>query len=263
MDLNEFLIEFTNKGRLDIFKSLFHVSKRHSEIEKELTIPGPEISRNLKRLLKKELIFKTGENKYEITGIGKIFYHVLKILEISLKYKDFFNLHDISSLPISLILQLGTFEAVKINDKTMENVQLWSDLVKNSEKFIYAIFDQYNDSILPIVEKKIKNQSIEIKALAEEGILTESIKVGKKFKDRHAFYDKLNIFQNIQILNQPKISLIATDKGSILFLNKDGKIDYSQCLIDYHDSFIKWTVELFEWYWKEGKSIKPFIEKSK
>lgn len=261
MDLNEFLIEFTNKGRYEVFKSIYKESKRHSELEKDIDIPGPEISRNLKRLINKRLISKTIDNKYEITSIGKIIYEVLNIFESTLKFEDFLNNHDISSIPIDLLLQLGKLKSVDVYNQTMKNIQKWSDLVKNSERFILAISDQFQDSILPIVERKFNNQSIEINVLIEKAVLMDSVKVGKQFKDRHAFYDKIDVFQNVRVLFQINISLIASDKGAILFLSKDGKIDYSQCLVDNSEAFINWIRELFEWYWKKGKDLKPFLKK--
>jgi predicted transcriptional regulator len=261
LDINELLIEFTNKGRYQVFKGLYKENKRHSELEKELDIPGPEISRNLKRLVKKKLISKTINNEYEITSIGKIIYEILDIFESTLNFEEFLNNHDIRSIPIDIFLKLGKLKTVHISDQTMKNIQKWSDLVKNSEKFILAISDQFQNSILPIVERKINNQSIEIKALIEKAILVDSVKVGKQFKDRHAFYDKFDVFQNVRVLSQIDISLIASDKGGILFLSKDGKIDYSQCLVDNTKAFISWTRELFNWYWKKGKDLKPFLKK--
>ena len=262
MNLVELLIEFTNKGRYEVFKSLYKENKRHSQLEKELGIPGPEISRNLKRLCKKELIKKVGD-KYEITSTGKIFYQVLIILELSLKHKDFFNNHEIDAIPIELILKLGTLSTVNITGQTMKNVQIWSDLVKNSERFIMGISDQFQDSIIPILEKKINNLSLEIRALVEGKLLFDSVKVGQQFEDRHAFYEKIDAFRNVRVLDRAQISLLVTEKGSILFLSKDGAIDYSQCLFDTQESFINWTIELFESYWIKGKDLKSFIKKEK
>ncbi len=260
MDLNKFLVEFTNKGRFEVFKSIYRESKRHSQLERELNIPGPEISRNLKRLCKKSLVDKV-DNMYQITSLGKIFYQVLEIFEMSLIHEDFFNKHEVDAIPLHLILQLGSLKTVKTNAQTMQNIQSWSELVEESEDFILAISEQFQDSILPIIEKKINNQSIEIKALIDEVVLTDSAKVGKKFKDRHSFYDKIDIFRNVRIIKKYALSLIVSDKGAILFLSKDGKIDYSQCLIDTDHSFINWAKELFEWYWNKGKDLGSFIKK--
>ncbi len=261
LEIDEFLIEFTNKGRFDVFKSIFRNEKRHSELEKELDIPGPEISRNIKRLLKKDLIRKTLDGKYQITSIGIICYEVLNILQTSINNKDFFNSHEINSIPINLILRLGNLKNVKYNDKTMENIQLWADLVKGSEKFILAISEQFQDSILPIIERKLNNQKIEIKTIIDFSMLKDSAEVGKKFQDHHDVYEKMDAFQNVRVLDKVDISLLATEKGAILFLCKDGKIDYSQCLQDNTESFIDWIRDLFRWYWKKGSNLTKFIKK--
>jgi len=62
--INDFFFEFSNEGRFEVFKSLYKGKKRHSQLEKELDIRGSEISRHLKRLIEKNLVKKTLENKY-------------------------------------------------------------------------------------------------------------------------------------------------------------------------------------------------------
>ncbi|MFX1567292.1 MAG: hypothetical protein ACFFCV_02880 [Promethearchaeota archaeon] len=260
MEITEFLIEFTNKGRYEVFKSIFNSNKRHSELEKELRIPGPEISRNIKRLLKKDLILKTIENEYEITSTGKIFHEIIRIFEKVLSFSDFLNEHDVNYIPINLLLEIGNLKIKQVN-QTMKNVQKWADLVKNSEKFILAISDQFQDSILPIIEKKVNVQSLKIKTIVDVSLLKNSVKVGEIFKDRHEVYDKMDAFQNVKVLDHIGVCLLTTEKGAIVFLSKSGKIDYSQCLEADNEDFINWVQDLFKWYWKKGKPLKPFIRK--
>jgi predicted transcriptional regulator len=233
-------------------------SKKHGQLEKELNIRGSEISRHIKRLIRKNLVKKTIDNNYTVTNIGKIFLEVLELFETSLKFENFFNNHDISHLPINLILQLGNLKTLKIKKGTMQNIELWSNLIKNTESFIFAVSDQFQDSILPAVERKISNMGIDIRALVHEDVLKS--KGYEKLKDRHAFYEKVNITQNIRILKRIYFSLLVTDKGSILFLIKEGKVDYSECLFDENEIFVKWSNDLFDFYWKEGYSIKPLIK---
>ncbi|MFX0017361.1 MAG: ArsR family transcriptional regulator [Promethearchaeota archaeon] len=259
MNLNRVLVEFTNEGRYRVFKSLYHEEKRHSQLERELKIPGPEISRHLRRLYKKGLIYKEG-NVYSISGIGKIFYKILKTFEMALNYQEFFNIHDVDALPIQFIVQIGKLKNLKFGNQTMNNVQIWADLVKNSEKFIMAISDQFQESIIPIIEKKSKNELFEVKTLIEQKILLNSVKVGKIFKDRHAFYNKINAFKNVRVLNKVALSLLVSDKGGILFLSKKDKIDYSQCLFDSSELFINWLKQLFRWYWEKGHDLESFIQ---
>ncbi|MFW9818397.1 MAG: transcriptional regulator FilR1 domain-containing protein [Candidatus Thorarchaeota archaeon] len=259
MRINDLFFECSNEGRFEVFKSLYKEKKRHSELEKDLDIRGSEISRHLKRLIEKNLVKKSMGNKYAITNIGKLFLFILELFEVSLKYELFFNTHNIDIFPLNLILQLGNLKSIKISCGTMQNIELWSEMIKNSEKFIFAISDQFQDSILPAVERKINNSSIDIRALVDKNVLRS--KGYEKLHDRHAFYQKINISQNIRILKQIEIVLLVTDKGAILFLGKEGKIDYSECLIDENEIFIKWSKELFEWYWKKGFNIEFIIRK--
>ena len=263
MDLNDLLFEFSHKERFKVLKCLYDEEKRHTELQAELGIPGSEISRHLKRLREKDLVTKDVNNKYHITNIGKIFIRMMDIFEVSLTHRDFFNSHEITSIPVRLIFQLGKLKDIEFGNKTMENMEIFENLVKNSKKFLYAITDQYQKSLLKEVENKMRDQPIEIKALVDSNLLKSyNIPDGwsKLFKDPKIFFQEM--LENIRILDEIKISIIVSDKGAILFLSKDGEIDYSQCLIDNHESFIKWTTELFEWYWEKGKSLRPFIRKA-
>ncbi|TXT67390.1 MAG: hypothetical protein BAJALOKI1v1_100003 [Promethearchaeota archaeon] len=264
METKDFFFEFSNQDRIDVFKSLYKSEKKHSEIEKELHISGSEVSRHLKRLREKSLVIKTREGKYTISNIGKIFYWILDLFEVSLKHKEYFNTHDITSIPLYLILQLGELHTLELSTKTLQNIELWSNLVKNSEQFIYAISDQFQTSLLPIVEQNVYNQDLEIRALIDKSLL-KSYNIprewSEKFENPANFYKKLNIFENIRILEELHLSLVVSEKGGILFLSRDTTINYGQCLIDNHPSFVNWLKDLFMFYWNKGKSLKPFIKK--
>ncbi|MFX1388896.1 MAG: helix-turn-helix transcriptional regulator [Promethearchaeota archaeon] len=257
MKINDLFFEFSNEGRFKVFQSLYKGSKKHSQLERELKIRGSEISRHIKRLVKKNLVVKTIDNNYTTTNIGNIFLDVLELFEVSLKFETFFNTHEISFIPIDFILRLGHLKSLKINSGTMQNIELWSELIKTTENYIFAISEQFQDSILPAVERKINNMDIEIRALVNENVLNS--KGYERLQDRHAFYQKINIAQNIRLLKEVLFSLLVTDKGAILFLSKQGKVDYSECLFDNSNIFLKWSEDLFEWYWRKGIEIEHLI----
>jgi len=262
MEVNKLIFEFSNIGRYNILKSLYHQTKKHSQLGKELGIPGSEISRHLKRLYQKNLISKGVDNRYFVTNIGKIFLQMMDIFEVSLNNGEYLNSHDITLIPVHLIFQLGKLKTLELSNKTMENMEIFENLVKDSDKFLYVITDQYQKSLLKEAEKKMKNQSVKIKALVDKNLLKSyNIPEGwsNLFETPKVFFKEM--IKNIRLLDKIGLSLVASEKGSILFLSRNGEIDYSQCLIDNHESFINWTKELFNWYWKKGKDIKPFIRK--
>jgi len=262
LELNDLLFEFSHKERYNVLKSLYEEGKRHKQIQLDLKIPGSEISRHLRRLCEKNLVIKDINNKYQVTNIGRIFIRMMDIFRVTLAHSEFFNSHEITSIPVHLIFQLGKLKDIEFGNKTMENMEIFENLVKNSEKYLYAITDQYQKSLLKEAEKKMRNQSIRIRALVDKNLLKSyNIPQGwsKLFEEPKIFFRKM--LENIRILEEIVISLIVSDKGAILFLSKEDEIDYSQCLIDNHESFIKWTTELFEWYWTKGKSLRPFVRK--
>jgi predicted transcriptional regulator len=264
LDVNSLLFEFSNKGRFDVLNSLYSESKRHSQLLKELNIPGSEISRHLRRLYEKSLVSKDIDNRYRITNIGKIFLQMMDIFEVSLHNKEFLNSHEITSIPVHLIFQLGKLKTVELSNKTMENMEIFENLVKDSGDFLLAITDQYQKSLLIEAENKMKDKSTSIRALVDRDLLKSyNIPEGWStlFDDPKELFKKM--VKNIRILDKIQLSLVVTEKGAILFLSKDGEIDYSQCLIDNHKIFINWTKELFEWYWEKGVSLRSFIRKER
>ncbi len=245
-----------------MLNSLYNEPKRHSQLLKELNIPGSEISRHLRRLYEKSLIGKDIDNHYRITNIGKIFLQMMDIFEVSLHNKEFLNSHEITSIPVHLIFQLGKLKTVELSNKTMENMEIFENLVKDSSDFLLAITDQYQKSLLIEAEKKMKEKRTTIRALVDRNLLKSyNIPEGWStlFKAPQEFFKKM--LKKIRILDKIQLSLVVSEKGAILFLSKDGEIDYSQCLIDNHESFIKWIKELFEWYWTKSKSLRPFVRK--
>jgi len=264
MNLNELFFELSHEGRYDIFKKLCENKKRHSQLNKELNITGPEITRHLKRLSKKNLIKKGEDGRYGITNIGGFFTRVLDFFEVALNHIDFFNTHDFSPIPQHLLVRIGELKYLETNNKTLENIDYWSNLIRESEDYIWAVSGQFQHSLLPVVEKKIQDQSIEIRGIVDKNLLkthTLPDEWSKQFKDPIAFYKNIKIFKNIKYMDNLDLSLIVCDKGAIIFLSRDNQVDYSQCLLDIHPSFIQWTKDLFEWHWNKAKEFRPYVRK--
>ena len=68
---------------------------------------------------------------------------------------------------------------------------------------------------------------------------------------------EFDVFKSVRYLDPVDLdlSLLITDKGSILFLKKDNEIDYKESLYGFEESFINWTKSLFNWYWNKSKII--------
>jgi predicted transcriptional regulator len=253
LDSNEILFELSNKARYGILECLYEDCLKHSELEEGLNIPGSEVSRHVKRLLKKGLIQKTDDGRYQITSIGLIAYNLMNILEISLNFQEFFNSHDISHIPSDYLLQLYKLKYAQVKTETLKNIEIWSNIIKNAKKYVFAIADQYQDSILPMLERKGHDQSIEIRAIIGKESLIPFSKAENLFENPNMFYDKIDVFKNIRVLDELNLSIVVSDRGSILFLKgENGEIDYSNCIFGENREFNNWSKDLFTHFWRHG-----------
>lgn len=262
MDSNAILFELSNKARYGILDCLHEGLKKHSELEEMLKIPGSEVSRHVKRLAEKGLIQKSDDGRYQITSIGYIAYNLMNILDISLKFEGFLNSHDISYIPLDFLFQLYKLKYVTVHTETLKNIETWRNFIKNAKKYVFGIADQYQDSVLPILERKVKDQSIEVLAIIGKDSLIPFSKAESHFENPHKFFDKIDVFTNIKVLDDIKFSTIVSDRGAILFLsNHDGQIDYSQCLVGENQEFISWSKDLFHYFWEKGIGLgRAFIK---
>ncbi len=257
MIINKIFFELSNEERYKVFRALFNENKRHIDLEKELNLPGSEVSRHLKRLKEEHLIRKAVNHQYSITNLGKIFYQILDIFEVSIKLREFFNTHSIEKIPPELIIKLGNLKTLEIGNKILQNIESWRALIRDADKYIYVIMDQFESSLIQVFEQKIQKKDTEIRVLLFEN-LVNSIQNKEEDDDNKnplTIFKKIEGGKRVKMSNEMDFSLIVTEKGAMLLLSKDKMIDYNECLIDTHNTFIEWTGELFEEYWKRSSDL--------
>jgi len=237
---------------------------KHSELEKKLNLPGPEITRHIKRLLKYNLIKRNSDRTYFRTNFGKLINEGLDFFEFNVMFRDFIISHDIDAIPSELLLNLGILKNCKFLTKTMENIELWSSIIKDAESFIWSISEQAINTDLPMIQQKIINQNLEIRSILHVSLLkkyvqTEEWEIYVEGPKPEIFQDlskKIGMPDCIRKTDEAKLVLLITESKAILFLSDKKKIDYSECLYaENNEIFIKWAKNLFEYYWKKAKLV--------
>ncbi|MHA1797392.1 MAG: hypothetical protein ACTSVY_02995 [Candidatus Helarchaeota archaeon] len=247
-----------------MFKEINKKKMSHSALKKKLNLPGPEITRHIKRLKNFKLIQKNLDGSYEATNFGRLIFNSLDYFEFNVKFIDFINSHDVEAIPSNLIPSLGMLKNCQILTKTMENIEIWSQMITEAKKIIYAITEQLRFSILPIIQQKLKHQNLEIKTILEKSLLDYFIEKDEWEKNVPGeipevvdfFHEKIGIPKNIRKMEDLKLSLIITEKKMILFLSSDRGIDYSECLYAENNPKIKeWAKNLFDYYWNQSEIV--------
>ncbi|HUW90608.1 MAG TPA: hypothetical protein VMV43_08805 [Candidatus Nanopelagicaceae bacterium] len=264
MIISKLFFELSNEGRYEIFRELNVNPYRHSELEKKLNLPGPEITRHLKRLLQYNLIEKNSDRTYFRTNFGKLINEALDFFEFNVMFRDFINSHDIDVIPSELLLNLGILKNCKLLTKTMENIELWSSIIKEAESFIWSILEQAINTDLPMIQQKIFNENLEIRTIIHVNLLKKYVQT----EEWESYFEgpKPEIFQNLsnkigipdclRKTDDAKLVLLITESIVILFLSNKKKIDYSECLYAKNNpDFTKWAKNLFNYYWKKAKLV--------
>ncbi|MHA1427985.1 MAG: helix-turn-helix transcriptional regulator [Candidatus Helarchaeota archaeon] len=256
MKINDLFFELSHEGRYKLLISIAKGRKKHTHLEKELDLTGPEVSRHLKRLYEEKLIRKSADGYYEITSYGKVITIALPYFENCINFMDFINSHNFGHIPPEILLQIGALREIELRTTTMENIELWTSLITNSQQYIYAITDQLQRSIIPILQKKLQSGTgLEIKAVIDKELFKKFTRPGNLPSDANVLLKQFNIFNNLRISEELNISIIITDLGAIIFLKTGDTIDYDQCIFGKTKRFIKWSKKLFELFWSNAKPV--------
>jgi len=258
LKINDIFFELANEFRYKLLKEIFNKPCRNSYLSKKLNLPGSEITRHLKRLAKYNLIIKKTDNKYYITKFGTLIVNDLKYFEFLTKFDNFLNTHNIEFIPQHIKMEMGKILNAKLLINTMENIELWSQIIKGAKNYIWAITDQLQYSIIPIIQQKITTQKLEIKSILGSNLLKKLVYTdeweiyikGPKPQIFQELYKLLKIPDNIRKINKIELSLIITESEGIIFFSNNKGIDYSECIYSKNDpDFIEWTTDLFKYFW--------------
>ena len=264
MKISKLFFELSHEARYNLFRVINEYPLKHSELEKKLDLPGPEITRHIKRLQKYNLIEKNPDRTYFRTNLGKLVNEGLDFFEFSFKFSDFINSHDIDAIPSELLLDLGVLKNCSLFTKTMENIEHWSSIIKRAKNFIWSITEQTINTDLPMIQQKILNQNLDIRSIMHVNLLKKYVQTeeweryieGPKPKIFQELSEKIGIPHCIRKIEKTKLVLLITESEVILFLSDKTKIDYSECIYsENNQDFIEWAKKLFEYYWKKAKPV--------
>jgi len=256
VQISELFFELSHEGRLNILKAVFGGNKKHAQLVNELGLPGPEISRHLIRLQKMKLIQKVPNGSYQLTSFGRLLLEVIPFLENGLNFIDFINSHDFSPIPLDILLRIGSLPEVELKTMTMENIELWGELVKTATNFIYSITNQVQTSIIPIfIEQAHVGAAPEMKAIIDAELFKKYLQPEYLIPNVTRVMKEINFFDNVRIATELNISLTITDKGALIFLRSSKNIDYGQGIFGRSEEFIQATKKVFNLFWNRSRII--------
>lgn len=243
------LLTFSDKRR-DVLFLLQEKPRTLSDIKEYFDVKSPEILPRLKELEVENLIIKQ-DGTYSLTSLGKVlalhykpFLDTITAIEAN---KDFWNDHDISAIPESLIYRIKELKGCKViraeDCNLFESHREFVKNVSNSLCFKGATGIFIPSWIKLFSDLASRGASIEI-------ILTNE--VYNKIKSEYPSELKNLLLNNVLLYvskDQLKAAFAITDQFfSLALFSNNGPYDHRNDLEGYDPKAIKWGEDLFEYY---------------
>jgi len=239
--LTDLLFELSNDDRLKILLELEEGPKNLTRIAKDLDLTAQGTSRNVARLVQTSLISRNPEGDYALTPYGMTSLRLLSSYRFLSENKQYFLSHDASVLPYQFINRLGELYVNSFQGDFITTFAKAEAMMRVAEEYVYAMEEQFHPNAPPIVAEKLK-LGVELRT-----ILPETIVPPPGFRPAAGVERRL--------LPSVKINLFMTDKEAFFGLpTLDGKFEYS-VFVSEDQKFRRWCLDLFEFYWAQGKPL--------
>jgi predicted transcriptional regulator len=239
--LCDLLFEMSNEDRLKILLELEKGPKNMTRIAKDLDFTSQGTSRNVARLVETSLIRRNPEGEYELTQYGSVSLKLLSSYEFLSRNRQYFLSHDASVLPYEFINRFGELSVSSLQEDFITNYALVQEMAKHVEEYAYSMMQQFNVNAQPSVVEKLKL------GVKFRTILPETIVPPPDFRPA-AGVDR-RLLPNVQI------QITIADKKAMFGLpTLEGKIDHI-AFVSEDPKFHKWCLDLFNYYWDQGKPL--------
>lgn len=239
--LTDLLFELSNSDRLKILQDLEKGPKNLTRVANTLSLSVQETSRNVARLVQMSLVARNPDGDYALTSYGDISLKLLSSYRFVSENKQYFLKHDASVLPYQFIDRLGELGVSSFQEDFITSLAIGEEMMKQAEEYFYSMGEQFNVHVQPIVTEKLK-LGVEFRSIIPETIVPPPGFRPPAGPERRT-------------LPKVQIDVILTDKKAQFGLpTLDGKIDYAE-FVSEDPKFRKWCLDLFNYYWDQGKPL--------
>lgn len=222
--------------RFKIIKIVSEQPQTFTNISNIINVSSSEVSRHLNKLYALKVIEKDAiSKKISLTLFGKAFLELFTPIEFIFRYKDFFNTHDISGIPIKFIQRFAVLQEAELVSGTGPVMFKMTDLTQHPQEWIKMMVDQ------PFPFGK---GGLEINYIVPSKMLKYRDKVEK------------NKASYARILDELPISVTITDfgEGFLFFRDSTNKLDYNEGFFVTHknEGAYRLLLDMWDYFWSIG-----------
>jgi predicted transcriptional regulator len=251
--LENIFFELGYHQRLDIFLKLADKNSKISALSKELDLPMPEIHRNINRLQNVKLVKKDKEGLLHLSSFGRAISKQISSFNFLINNLEYFNTHDFGDLPDRFVQSIGTLENCKFSKGLTNVLEIWKELIENTNEYFYAIIPQFGGSLNELAFTKFIEKSIKLKLIVPtDTIVTKKyIELKAKYNIDEFFYKK--IFER-RMADNVKVAILINEKQAIVDLPfENGETDFNNLFYGNDPLFHEWCNDYFIYRWNSSK----------
>ncbi len=254
MGLHDLLFELSSEDRHRILLRLLGGAAKLTHISRDLEIPVQEVSRQLTRLEKVDLVSKDVDGSYEITPYGKLTLDLMKSQEFVTDHSEYFNTHDLGGVPPGFVKRIDELSGSRLIEEVVVYIHDVERIFQEAEDHVWCLVDQYIASTIPICREAfrrgVKARTIDVKDFEPPHELLEAVTPEDSKVWHAALADgrlEMKMIDEIDVvlwMNEKEVAVVS-------FPSLDGRFDYTG-FTSKDERAIKWCEELYLYFWERS-----------
>ncbi len=260
MRFHDLLFELSNEDRHRILLRLLQGEAKMTHISRELGIPVQEVSRQLNRMERVNLVGKDVDGSYRITPYGRLTLRLMKGQEFVTEHQEYFNTHTLQGAPPALVKRIDELSESSLIEEVVVYIRNVERVFEEAEDHVWCLVNQYIASTIPICREAFKRgiraRTIDARDFEAPQELLDVVTP----EDSRVWYNALATGQlEMKIVDEVKVDLWMNEKevAVLSFPSIDGRFDYSG-FTSSDERALRWCEELYLHHWENGEPKREF-----
>ena len=249
---HDLLFEMSNENRYEILLVLREQSKRITDLTRQMNLTTTEVRRHVTRLTEAGLVQRDIEGYYHLTPYGETSILLFQEFEFLSSNREYFKTHNPLSIPIRFVKQVGKLRESIIVSNAMDFIRYTQNLLKESDKQVSMLVDQFPMNLLPnvvdAIDRGVLIRIIESKNQVLEPDFSKLTSEESRALDR----TRSTPLHERRMLENVRLQLFLSESSCVLcFPLNDDQFDYTGFLCE-EEASLEWCNELFDYHWDQA-----------
>ncbi len=248
--LGKLFFELSNPRRLAILSLLRQGPLRLSKIAVQCRLTAPETSRHLVRMTQQGLLQRSPEGGYSLTGFGHLVAREMSSFEVLLARKAFLRNHDLTVMPEEFLRRLYVFEGAEEGSNVSNTLRVVEQVLEEARDHAWFLSDQAMLTSTVLLNTTRRTRA-SVRLLVPSSILPPS--------NQRVNPIPRELPLELRVLPEVRLALAMNEKiAGVCFAAESGPVDYTTGFRSESVGFLRWSHEVFEHYWKQGRVIRTW-----